>query len=357
MYVAPRPKVADDPHFAIRLGLAVVAGFVAMAVLQPQLAPICVALPIGLIAGLRKAFNPARAIGGAVAFGIVVWLMAGIVAITRPVPMLMLLGMFLFYFLGFFVTRRTGSPFGMLVLIAAALMSIVGMKNPAMLNIFRDGFLLGCVVAAVTIPTLYLLIPARTKDLHEDAPRPAAGHHGGGALIRSVVLTALCFWLYAVLPVSDLILAIAAVFPLIFPTKHEAFAEAAERSWATILGGIIALVVLAIYGFSAHFLVLLLLMFLTGWGFGIAMMHGRLSASVYQFGLSVAAVLVATSLTTSNPELAAFQRVCLTLAGTLVASLAVAVLDRLLLTPIEHEDRHSPHPAIQRRRFEREFDV
>ncbi len=356
MYVAPRPKLADDPHFAIRLGLAAVAGFVAMAWLQPQLAPICVALPIGLIAGLRKAFNPARAIGGAVAFAVVVWLMAGIVAVTRTVPMLMFLVVFLFYFVGFYVTRRTGSAFGMLVLIAAALMSIVGMKNPAMLIIFRDGFFTGCAVAAVTIPVLYLLIPARTKDRHEDAPRPAAGHHGGGALIRSVVLTGLCFWLYAVLPVSDMILAIAAVFPLIFPTGDEAFAEAAERSWATVMGGIAALAVLAVYGLSAHFPVLLLLVFLMGWGFGILMMYGRMSASVYQFGLSVGAVLVATALTTGNPEMAVFQRICLTLAGTLVASLAVAVLDRLLLTPVKHEDHHSPHPAIQRRRFGREFD-
>jgi hypothetical protein len=356
MYVAPRPRAADDPKFPIRLGLTVVAGFLAMAWLQPTLAPICVALPIGLIAGLRKAFNPARAIGGAVAFAVVVWLMAGIVAISRHVPGAMLLVMFVFYFVGFYFTRRTGSAFGMLLLIAASLMSIVGMKNPAMLNIFRDGFLLGCGVAAVTIPALYLLVPAKTKEKHVDAPRAAAGHHGGGALIRAVVLSGLCFWLYAVLPVSDMILAIAAVFPLIFPTHDEAFAEAAERSWATVMGGVVALVVLAIYGFSAHFEVLLVLMFTVGWGFGVAMMRGRMSASVYQFGLSVAAVLVATALTTSNPEIAMVQRVFLTLIGTLGAAFSVAVLERLFLTPVSHEDNYSPHPAIQRKNFNREYD-
>lgn len=355
MYVAPRPTHRDDPHFAIRLGLTVVVGFLAVAWLQPALAPICVALPIGLIAGLRKAFNPARAIGGAVAFGVVVWLMAGLVALTRQVPMLMLVVMFAIYFIGFYATRRTGNAFGMLLLIAAALMSIVGMKNPAMLNVFRDGFLTGCVVAAVTIPVLYLLIPAKTKEIHIDEPRSAAGHHGGGALIRAFVLTGLCFWLYSVLPVSDMILAIAAVFPLIFPTHDEAFAEAAERSWATFMGGIVALGVLAVYGFSAHFAVLLVLAFAVGWGFGIAMMRGKSSASVYQFALSVAAVLVATALTTSSPGIAVLQRVILTLSGTLAAAMAVAVLERIFLTPITHDDGYSPHPAIQRKKFGREF--
>jgi uncharacterized membrane protein YccC len=153
-----------------------------------------------------------------------------------------------------------------------------------------------------------------------------------------------------------MILAIAAVFPLIFPTHDEAFAEAAERSWATVMGGVVALVVLAIYGFSAHFEVLLVLMFTVGWGFGVAMMRGRMSASVYQFGLSVAAVLVATALTTSNPEIAMVQRVFLTLIGTLGAAFSVAVLERLFLTPVSHEDNYSPHPAIQRKNFNREYD-
>ena len=37
MYVPPRPRREDDPWFALRLGLCVVASFAAMAWLNPAL--------------------------------------------------------------------------------------------------------------------------------------------------------------------------------------------------------------------------------------------------------------------------------------------------------------------------------
>lgn len=304
---------------------------------------------MALLAGQRKAFNPARAIGGPVALAVMVWVMAAIVALTRPIPALLLI-MGLLFFGAFYVTRRTGSAVGMLILIAGVMMPIVGMKDPSLLMVLRDGFLLACLVAGIAIPLLYLLLPAATRERHEDAPRPAPGHHGAGSLIRAVVLLALCFWLYAVLPVSDLILAIAAVFPLIFPTRDEAFAKAAERSLATLYGAAAALAVLAALSLSAHFATLLCLVFLTTYLFGEAMISGRRSASVYPFAASSALGLVATALTTGSPGAALVGRIVLTLAGALGAALLVAHLDWLFLTPVRHADDHSPHPAIQRRR-------
>ena len=355
MYVPPRPQREDDPWFAVRLGLVVVAGFIAMAVLRPTVGTLCAVLPIGLIAGQRKAFNPVRALVGPIAFGLVVWVMAAIVALTRPVPGVLLVVMGVLFFVAFYLTRRTGSPVGMLILIAGAMMSVAGMKAPGLLNVFRDGFLLGCLVSLVTIPVLYLLIPAATAERLVEVRRPAPGHHGAGSLIRAGVLLGLCLWLYAVLPASDIILAIAAVFPLIFPTRDEAFAEAAERSLATIYGAAAALAVLAALSLSAHFAVLLCLVFLVSFLFGEAMIDGRHSASVYQFALSGAMGLVATALTTGSPGPAIVGRIILTLAGSLGAALLVALLDRAFLGPVRHADDFSPHPAIQRRRLGREL--
>ncbi len=125
-----------------------------MAVLRPTVGTLCAVLPIGLIAGQRKAFNPVRALVGPIAFGLVVWIMAAIVALTQPVPGVLLVVMGLLFFIAFYLTRRTGSPIGMLILIAGAMMSVAGMKAPGLLNVFRDGFLLGCLVSLVTIPLL-----------------------------------------------------------------------------------------------------------------------------------------------------------------------------------------------------------
>lgn len=57
MYVPPRPRRDDDPWFALRLGLCVVASFAAMAWLNPTLGTMVAVLPFGLLAGQRKAFS------------------------------------------------------------------------------------------------------------------------------------------------------------------------------------------------------------------------------------------------------------------------------------------------------------
>ncbi|MBS1301357.1 FUSC family protein [Loktanella sp. SALINAS62] len=356
MYVPPRPKREDDPLFAVRLGLVVVASYLAMALINPIMGAIVAVLPFGLVAGQRKGFNFVRAISAPIAFGVMVWLMASLVAIVRPIPALMLVVMGLVLFLGYYATRRTGSGVGMLIIVAAVMMSIAGMETPALLNIFRDGFLLGCGVALVIIPALYLLLPTATREKHEDAPRPSAGHHGAGSLIRAIVTLGLCFWFYAVLPVSDLILAVAAVFPLIFPTREEAFAEAGERSLATFYGAIAAVGILAFMMLvSAHFVVLLCLVFLVTFYFGERMIDGKRSASVYQFAASAAVSIVATVLSSGSPDAAVLVRVALTFAGSIGAAFLVAFLEWVLLSPIRHADNYSPHPAVQRRRLGQEL--
>ena len=354
MYVPPRPRREDDPWFALRLGLCVVASFAAMAWLNPALGTMVAVLPFGLLAGQRKAFS-FRIIAAPIMFGLVIWVMAALVAVVRPTPALLMLVMLLLFFVAFYLTRRTGSGVGMLLLVAAMMMSIAGMKTPALLNVFRDGFLLGCGVALVINPLLYLVVPSATREVHVDAPRPAAGHHGAGSLIRALVVFGLCFWFYAVLPPSDIILAISAIFPLIFPTRQEAFAEAVERSLATFYGAGAAVAVLMVMTVSGSFALLLCLVFVVTFLFGERMINGPRSASVYQFATSVAIGVVATVLTSGSPSTAVIGRIVLTLLGSLGAALLIALLDRVFLAPIQDPDDHSPHPAIQRWKWGKEL--
>ena len=355
MYVAPRPKPRDDPRFALRLGLATAAGFLIVAIIQPALAPLSLALPIGLLSSQRMAFDPGRVIGAPIAFAIMVVVMAGLMSLTRPIPAILLLLTFGIFFVGFYIIRRTGSPVGMLVILSTALFSIAALKQPGVLDAFRDGFLWACAISLAMIPFLYLIVPPATRERHVEIRRPAPGHHGGGALIRAVVLLGLCFWLYAVLPMSDMILAIAAIYPLTFPSGEEAFAEAFERSAATLLGAVLAIAALAVYSYSAHMPVLLLIAFAIGWGLGEGMMRGKASATVYQFALTTSAVLIATSLTSGNVGGVLVSRVVLTLSGSVAAAFLVALLEALFLTPESDPDGYSSHPAIQRRRFGREL--
>ena len=60
-------------------------------------------------------------------------------------------------------------------------------------------------------------------------------------------------------------------------------------------------------------------------------------------------------LTSGSPSTAVIGRIVLTLLGSLGAALLIALLDRVFLSPLEGPDDHSPHPAIQRRKWGKEL--
>lgn len=333
MYVAPRPKLEDDPLFALRLALLCVISFAAVQWIKPVLPALVVALPIGLMAGQRKRFDPLLGIVAPLLFVALVWIMALFVSATRELPLLMIAVTFWIFFGGFFLIRRTGSPIGILVIMAAALMSIMGLKSPSTLFYFRDGFTQGALLSLVAVPVLYWLIPPASSEVHRREVTLVADHRGRGSLIRATVLLLLCFWLYAVMPASDMILAIGAIFVLVFPTRGQAVSEALQRSLATLYGTGAALLILGALSWNGHFAILLGLVALAGLAFGWRMMEGPQPSMVYQYGLSVCLALVAGALSSQSPAYAALMRVLLTGAGAISAALLVALLDRLLLEP------------------------
>lgn len=331
MYVAPRPLIADDPWFAVRLAVLCVTCFAALQWIKPVFPALIVSLPIGLLAAQRKRFDPVLAVGAGGAFIVSIWLMTLIVELTRETPVLLLFTTFAIFTGAFYVVRRTGSPVGMLLLVAAAIMSIMGLKSPAMLLYFRDGFTQAAILGTLVIPVLYWMIPPAATEPNVRLLSVAEDHHGAGSLIRASVLMLLCFWLYAVMPPSDMILAFAAIYVLVFPTGKQAFAEAKERSLATVYGTVAALIILAGIAWIGHFAVLLSLVALAGLFFGHRMIKGYHSSMVYQYALSVTVALVASALSNQSPGYASIMRILLTGSGAIAAAILVAVLDALLL--------------------------
>ena len=331
MYVAPRPRLEDDPFFALRLALLCIVSFAAVQWIKPVVPALVVTLPIAILAGQRKRFDPVLGIIAPLLFIAIVWAMTLVVALTQQTPVLMIAIAFWIFFGGFWVIRRTGSPIGMLIIIAAALMSIMGLKNAAMLFYFRDGFTQGALLSIVAVPLLYWLIPPASQAVHERKVQLIEDHRGIGSLNRAVVLLLLCFWLYAVMPASDMILAIGAIFVLVFPTRGQAVSEAIQRSLATLYGTGAALLILLALTWNAHFAILLGLVALAGLLFGSRMMEGRHPSMVYQYALSVCVALIAVALSSQSPAYASIMRILLTGAGAISAAMLVALLDSLLL--------------------------
>lgn len=329
MYVTPRPSAADDPLYAVRLALTGALAYAAIPILDPALPPIVAALPIGLIGAQRKAFNAGRAIAGPVAMIVMVYVMTWLVEWMRPMPLVYVVAMWLVYFAGYRMILRTGAQAGMLIVVIAVLISVMGMKGTATVEAMRDGFVQAALVALVIAPVAYALLPPATSERHVDAPVPSPGNTALGAAIRASVLMAMTFWLYAVMQPSDMMMGVIAAMVLVFPTRHLVLFEARQRIRATFYGAATGLVVLGAFTLSPHLPILLLLIFLIGLWLGTRMMEGTQPSMVYQYAFSVALSLIAGALSTQEAGYAAFTRVVLTLAGALAAAGAIALLDTL----------------------------
>ena len=329
MYVTPRPRAADDPLYAVRLGATGAISYAAIPLIDPALPPVIAALPLGLVGAQRMAFNPLKAMAGPVAFAVIVWVIGAFCEALRPMPWVYVGAMWLSFFGGFSMILRSGAQAGMLIVVVTVLMSVMGMNSVASLHAMRDSFTEAAILTFVLIPLLFALLPPRTRERFVEAPVPSPGDTALGAAIRATVLTALSFWLYAVLPPSDMMMAVIAAMVLVFPTRRTVFFEAHQRVRATLYGAAAALAVLGLFTLSPHLPVLLGLILLAGLYLGSRMMDGRHPSMVYQYAFSVALALIAGALSNQDPAYAVFTRVVLTMTGAAAAALTVALLDAL----------------------------
>lgn len=329
MYVSPRPSFRDDPNFPLRMALLAVISVGAIPFVMPSMPALMAALPFGLMAGMRKAFDPKKAIGGPLALIVMIWLASGVLTLLMSWPVAFLIAVGSLYFVAFYLIQSTGNPMGMLILVSVGLASILGMNSITALDALRDSVVEAGVLALIAIPVLYLFVPPATREKMIDKYEPAPGNHVRSALIRAVVLLGLSFWLYSFIDMSNMMMAIAAIFVLCFPTREQLFAEARERIFATVLGASAAGVALFLMTLNAHFFMLVGLVFLTVLYFATMMMVGRHPPMVYQFSASAALSLIVGALTTQEPSYAALTRLALTFGGTVVAALLTATLESL----------------------------
>ncbi len=345
MYVAPRPKAINDPLFAVRLAFACAIALLVSIVIQSQMPMLVPALTVGLMAGMRKAFDMKKALGGPVALIVIISLFYYLMSLLHGMPVLAVLVVFIIATLSYLVILKTGNPIGMLLLVSITLMSVMGAKSlPAML-VIKDSFIEGALTALVVIPILYWWLPTVAKTpLIENYTPDQHGYHFQRAVIRSCVMLLLLAWLYTVLDTRNMILVMAAVFSLVFPTKEHQFDEAKERSLATVLGGALALTVLGLTNWMGHLSILITLMFLVALFLGDRMMNGRYPPMVYQFALSVMIALTVGALTNQEPVSATFLRITLTLIGAVGAAYLSALLETLFLPELRIQTTWSKNP-------------
>lgn len=327
MYVAPRPTIEDDPLFPVRISACCGAMFAAVEVFNTDMPSLTMALPLAFALGLRGAFNTRKLIGMGIAGPLLAWIMGWIFAVTREVPMLMVLSAFTLILAGIHLARQKGNSLGFIFAMIAVLLSTMALQHRAMLDIMRDELILDCIAGALVVTVLYALIPPRTRAVHDDIPQEATENLFAGSVLRAAVVTGFCFWLYTVLPATDMIMALTALFPLVYPGRRPMFVEAKARLWGTFYGLVMIAPVLLIFTAVPHFVVMMAALALAGLWFGWKMFDGPLPVMAYQFGLTTLLATTMTALFSQAPFQAILARLCLTLAGAAGAVILVILVE------------------------------
>lgn len=336
MYITPNPKPEDDPWFAVRLACMPVIG---LALGVAFMSPLLILFPVmmtSLMAGSRKAFNPGKVFGAPIALGGGLWVMSGVVALSYQSPLLLIVSTGLFYFMGFWLIQKTGSPMGMLLIVCTALTAVMGNGTFQAMQMLRDEMTKALLCYAVVAPILFMIFPPRTRELQVDVYTPAPSE---GLLIRALnrtaVLLAVTILLYTLIPFNNVVLVIGGMYVLVQSAVTEMAREAFQRVRSALGGGALAMLVLGAMELSGHMTTLMFLIFLVVLTLGHLMLHGPRRAMAYQDAATIMISIVGTSLTSSDPDFAYLQRVALTLGGVSVGMLAIVFLDNLFGVAIQ----------------------
>lgn len=327
MYIAPRPRMEDDPLFPVRIGALAVICLCAIQVFRPAMSTLMVASPVFLLTAQRGAFNPAVIFSGAMAFGVLTTILVPVFNYTHDMPAVHLIVTFGIYFAGIHFTRQTGSPIGMICIMPALVSAILAVKSGQTLYLMRDCILQTCVVIVVAVPVLYLLIPTRTAKMMPSEAILAEDSDVSGSLLRAAILLLLTFTLFTRLPLSDMALSITGVFAMMFPDHGDMYLRVRDRIIATFFGAGLAVCIALIVDWNGHYIVLIGLVFLACVLIGQRMFDGWFHSAMYQYVIIVMLIVLQTTFSTSDWNRAATLRVAVTLLGGGCGAIFVAAIE------------------------------
>jgi outer membrane protein len=242
VFIAHRPRVEDDPLYAVRLAIMPVVGLFVGIALRSPLASVFPVMMYALMATNRKAFDPGRVFAAPIIFSAALWIMSGVVVTLQGMPLALLAATALIYFTAFYLIQRTGNAMGLLLIVAMALMSIMALGSYASMSFLRSEMTKAALATAIVSPILYWLLPAATTEKNVDVTVPA--YDDGWAVraaIRTVVMFIYTLILFTFLDASNIFLAIAGMFVLVQSRPGPIWSETRMRIESVLLGGVLAI--------------------------------------------------------------------------------------------------------------------
>lgn len=297
--------------------------------------PVPMLLPLfsmSIISNQRGPFNASRVLMTALLLPALAIGSAALAAATREQPITFVLIFLTISFFGFHLMLVRGNPIGLMVVMLPGILSTMALVSQDALIAMRDTFVTIGLMLGILIPILYLIFPGPTPTglPAQPPPPPSLRHPFLEVVFRMIVYGPVLLLFYTNADTNTIIGLIITAMVAAHSEHHLRRDEAIGRIQATAIGSIAGIGLVMVFAADAHLVVEVCLVLLTGLWFCQKMMTGRLSFVTYQFGFSVALGIAISGLTTRDPVEAVIQRLVLTVAASVYAIVALAVLENLL---------------------------
>ncbi|WP_157959905.1 FUSC family protein [Devosia submarina] len=340
----PRVDPNEDPYLALRTSLAV-----AVCLLLSE--PLGITMPMlpalfGMIfmSNQRGALTP-RTFVIPVMLPIIAIVFSWTAAVTVNEPMVFIALNSLLAVGGMSLALFRGSKAGMMLTVFPLMMAMAALTSDFALAAIKDSMVMGGIALGVSIVGLNVLFPPQTSRVHEEVASPLVSDQPWTALlIRVAVYVPVMIFVFSTGDMNMMIVPLMLFFVCAQPSTDTRMHQVIDRGGGTMVGGLIAALIMVMYSIVPELPVQILLLSAMTYFLIDRMTTGAWRPLRYQNICSTALVMVLSATTTGRDALeVVLQRVVLT-AGTMVgAILILAILEAVFLA-----DRSAdlPEPAV-----------
>lgn len=332
----PRVYASDDPYLALRTALAVLICLLLAEPLGITMPMLPVVMAMSIMSNQRGALNP-RVFVTPIFLPIIGIVFSWLAAVTVNEPAAFIFVNTALAIGGLALMMLRGSRGGMMLTVFPLMMAMSAVYSDYALAVMRDSMVMGGVALGIAIVVLNMLFPPTTKVVHVEKIAPLRSKQPFRHLmIRTAIYVPALIWLFASGDMNLMTCGIMILFVCGEPRRGTQWNQIVGRGGGTIVGGLLAAAVLAIYSLIPELPVLMLLCTLLTYYLIDKMTTGKRMPLIYQYTCSAALVMILQSTQGARDALeVVLQRVVMTGGAMLIAILAIALLEAIFLEPDE----------------------
>jgi hypothetical protein len=339
----PRVNPADDAYLALRSALAVLICLVLAEPLGITMPMLPVVMAMSIMSNQRGGLSP-RVFATPIVLPIIGLVFSWLAAVTVNQPLLFVLVHGGLSIGGLALMMFRGSRGGMMLTVFPLMMAMSALYSDYALAVMRDSMVMGGVALGIAVVGLNLLFPPSTKVVHVEMVSPLKSTQPMRHLaIRAVVYITAMIWLFSTGDMNLMTSVIMMLFIVGEPRRGTQNNQLIGRAGGTIVGALMAVVVLSIYSLIPEVPILILLCTILTYYLIDGMTTGKHLPLLYQYTCSAALVMILQATQGARDALeVVLQRVVMTGGAMVLAILAIIILEALLLDP----DEELPSPPV-----------